>query len=245
MKRIDPTDPRTIRYRFRRKRFKVVEAMIRQVLSVRGEARVLDVGGRANYWAMLDRNLRDRVVITIVNYQSELESHRGKEDDLRLVCKHGDGCNLENYDECSFDISHSNSVIEHVGSYSNMIRFSKETQRVGRGYYMQTPNFWFPLDPHYGVPFVHWLPDALRISLHSSFNLGYARKTSYQEALSRVDHCRMVDKRLIRELFSDGHVFSERYMFMAKSIIAIRWPEGRPPCSGRVPDRNGASSQRQ
>jgi hypothetical protein len=43
---------------------------------------------------------------------------------------------------------------------------ARETVQVGRSYYLQTPNFWFPLEPHYGVPFIHWLPDTALVPCH-------------------------------------------------------------------------------
>jgi len=59
----------------------------------------------------------------------------------------------------SFDFVFSSAVIEHVGSRENQRRFLAECLRVTRGdLFITTPNRWFPVEMHSGLPFVHWLP---------------------------------------------------------------------------------------
>ena len=49
-------------------------------------------------------------------------------------------------------------MIEHVGDAQSQRRFAREVARVGRAYWVQTPNRWFPVEQHLLTPFVHWLP---------------------------------------------------------------------------------------
>jgi 2-polyprenyl-3-methyl-5-hydroxy-6-metoxy-1,4-benzoquinol methylase len=58
----------------------------------------------------------------------------------------------------SFDIVFSNSVIEHVGDAESQQQFAHEIARVGRAYWVQTPNRRFPVEPHLLTPFLHFLP---------------------------------------------------------------------------------------
>ncbi|MEM2045934.1 MAG: class I SAM-dependent methyltransferase, partial [Candidatus Bathyarchaeia archaeon] len=44
----------------------------------------------------------------------------------------------------SFDVVFSNSVIEHVGNYDDQKMCAEEIRRVGKCYFVQTPNFYFP-----------------------------------------------------------------------------------------------------
>lgn len=58
----------------------------------------------------------------------------------------------------SFDIVHSNAVIEHVGPIDAQRRFMEEAIRVGRAGFISTPHRWFPVDSHTNLPLLHWLP---------------------------------------------------------------------------------------
>jgi SAM-dependent methyltransferase len=60
-----------------------------------------------------------------------------------------------------FDLVYCSSVIEHVAP-ALRDAFARELRRVGRGWFVQTPAFSFPLEPHALLPAAHWLPVALR-----------------------------------------------------------------------------------
>jgi SAM-dependent methyltransferase len=59
-----------------------------------------------------------------------------------------------------FDIVFSNAVLEHTGCRSSQAAFLKEMCRVGRRFFVTTPNRWFPIEHHTGLPFLHFLPCA-------------------------------------------------------------------------------------
>jgi len=60
-----------------------------------------------------------------------------------------------------FDLAYCSSVIEHVAPALRE-QFAGELRRVARGWYVQTPAFSFPVEPHALLPAAHWLPPALR-----------------------------------------------------------------------------------
>jgi SAM-dependent methyltransferase len=60
-----------------------------------------------------------------------------------------------------FDLVYCSSVIEHVAP-SRRAAFAAELRRVGRGYFVQTPAYSFPLEPHALLPGAHWLPPRVR-----------------------------------------------------------------------------------
>ena len=57
-----------------------------------------------------------------------------------------------------FDVVFSNAVLEHVGSRRAQAEFVRELCRVGRSFYLTTPNRWFPIEHHTGLPLLHYLP---------------------------------------------------------------------------------------
>lgn len=210
--------------RFRAARFRQVQSMIDHLVARHGTIRVLDAGGRAEYWNMLSPEAADRVHVTILNTSPELADY-STQTATHLAYENvtGDACAMPQYGDGAFHLVHSNSVIEHVGSYSRMIAFADETRRVGQAYYVQTPNFWFPIDPHNAVPLLHWLPDPMRLGMETRFNLGVTRRTDYPGAADRIDHRRMVSQPMMHSLFPDARHSAERFaLIFKKSLIASR-----------------------
>lgn len=62
------------------------------------------------------------------------------------------------FEDKTFDIAYSNAVIEHVGCVANQRAFAAELCRVGRRVFLATPNRWFPVEHHTGIPLLHWAP---------------------------------------------------------------------------------------
>src|SRR3984957_2801010 len=56
-----------------------------------------------------------------------------------------------------FDLVYCSSVIEHVPP-ARRTAFAAEIRRVGRGWFVQTPAYSFPIEPHSLLPGAHWLP---------------------------------------------------------------------------------------
>jgi len=69
----------------------------------------------------------------------------------------GDACNLPLRDKC-VDYIISNAVIEHIPK-ENWPKYAAEIARVAkRGYFICAPDFWYPVEQHYLLPFFHWVP---------------------------------------------------------------------------------------
>lgn len=210
--------------RFRAARFLQVQELIEQLVTRHGDIRVLDAGGRAEYWNLLPPALAEKVQITVLNYADELEDYSGLTGPhVRYENVSGNACAMPQYGDGSFHLVHSNSVIEHVGSYTNMIAFANEVRRVGQAYYVQTPNYWFPVDPHYAFPLLHWLPDPIRINLEMRFNIGLGTRTDFAGAARSLDECRMISQSMMLALFPDAQHSAERFaLVFKKSLIACR-----------------------
>ncbi len=81
-------------------------------------------------------------------------------NDFRLIV--GEGLPLETG---SVDVVVSNHVIEHVGDRSDQLRHLQEIRRVlvpGGRAYLSTPNRWAPVENHFKLPLLGWLPPSQR-----------------------------------------------------------------------------------
>jgi SAM-dependent methyltransferase len=58
----------------------------------------------------------------------------------------------------TFDLVFCSAVLEHVGDQDRQRHFISELMRVGKGFFLTTPNRWFPLEFHTLLPVLHWLP---------------------------------------------------------------------------------------
>ncbi|MGL1255153.1 methyltransferase domain-containing protein, partial [Vibrio parahaemolyticus] len=65
----------------------------------------------------------------------------------------GNATDLSGINDQQFDIVFSNSVIEHLYTWENQEKMAKEVLRVGKYHFIQTPNYWFPIEPHWVFPF--------------------------------------------------------------------------------------------
>ena len=124
----------------------------------------------------------------------------------------------------SYQLVHSNSVVEHVGRFSSMRAFANEARRLAPAYYVQTPYFWFPIDPHWPrMPFFHWMPLSWRQKLLRRFSLGWGGKCrDIDHAMHDLEGTVLLDWSQMRALFPDGRLRVERFFGLPKSMIAER-----------------------
>jgi hypothetical protein len=209
---------------FRRKRDKRLRALIESISAGR-RAHILDLGGSVEYWRRVGvpflRRHASRITV-LNNVESELRLGAGDEDLFETAV--GDACDLTAFRDGEADLVHSNSVVEHVGDWRRMRAFADETRRVGRSYYVQTPNYWFPIDPHYyRAPLFHWMPRPWQASLLIAFPIAHVgRIANWHDAQNVIDGTRLVDRRSLATLFPDATISAERVLGWPKSLIAIR-----------------------
>ena len=207
--------------KLRTKRIAPLLRVIERLSQEYGFVNIIDVGGTEEYWGIVPQGFLEKhnVKITVVNLPETRQSKN--HDSFEFV--HSDGCNLAEFQDNSFHIAHSNSVIEHVGDWSRVIQFSEELKRVAQKHFVQTPNFWFPIEPHCMVPFFDWLPKPIRIWLVMKFSLGnWNKASSIDEAMQTIESARLLTRKMFSALFSDSEILTERFLFLPKSFIAMR-----------------------
>lgn len=208
----DNSDPASLAVKLRTRRF---EFFLRLLESVPAPVRILDVGGTPGFWRTMPGSGRERLHVTLLNLVRELADGAGIESVA------GDATNLSRFGDGEFDVVFSNSVIEHLGSFTNQARMANEARRVGKRYFIQTPNRFFPIEPHFLVPGFQFLPVSVRTWMVSSFDVGwYTRIPDVETARSEVKSIRLLTRADLRRLFPEARVYEERFAGMIKSFVA-------------------------
>ncbi len=198
---------------FRGRRFRWFQRAFR----IRPETRVLDLGGYEYYWSYLEQPPR----VTIVN----LDQTPPRSERFRWVA--ADARALP-FRDGAFDVVFANSIIEHVGDRQSRRQFAREVERVARRYYVQTPNYWFPIEPHLLTPFIHFLPPRLEKRLLRNFTVwGVLVRPTPRGCEEFVDDVRLLDARELRGLFPAARIRRERFLGLTKSLIAVSSDESQ------------------
>lgn len=210
----DARNPRSLASKLRRRRQAFFLSLLAQVpRNPQKPIRLLDVGGNHLYWTTVGMLSADEVEITVLNLDEE------PRPDLRIV--RGDARNMPEFADGSFDIVFSNSVIEHVGTFEDQQAMAREVARVGKRFFVQTPNRYFPIEPHFFFPGFQFLPIALRAWLVRHVDLGFSKRTSdRQEARERVESIQLLSHGNMRRLFPNAEIYHERFAGMTKSFVA-------------------------
>ncbi len=193
---------------FRSRRFR----RLAEAFGITESATVLDIGGAAYYWSFFA--VVPRVVI--VNLKKPESSDR------RFQWVIADARRLPFRDR-AFDLTFANSVVEHIPGQENRIAFAKETERVGRGYYVQTPYRWFPVEPHLYTPLIHYLPKSRQRPLLRNFTVwGILQRPTPQGCDDFLRDIDLLTPRELRSLFPHAQIWKERVFGVLKSIAAVR-----------------------
>jgi SAM-dependent methyltransferase len=136
------------------------------------------------------------------------------------------------FEDGFFDIVYCSSVIEHVtvpkervwavrsgrefsrAADESQRGFAQEVRRLGKRYFVQTPNKWFPIESHTWLPLIGYLPRAWQLPILRISNRVWVKRTSPDWQLLTVTD--------MRTLFPDAVIARERLLGMTKSIMAIK-----------------------
>ncbi|HJP60817.1 MAG TPA: hypothetical protein VJ865_12495, partial [Gemmatimonadaceae bacterium] len=114
------------------------------------------------------------------------------------------------------------SVIEHLGPrFEDQRRMADEVRRVGKRYFVQTPNRYFPIEPHFLTPGFQFLPVPARVWLVTHFNVGwYRRFPDVASARQEVESICLLSRNQVRDLFPEAGIFEEKILGLTKSFVA-------------------------
>jgi len=136
------------------------------------------------------------------------------------------------FEDNFFDIVYCNSTIEHVSvdktqrwhlkdgrefaqkAFERQRKFASEIQRVGKGYFVQTPGKSFIIESHTWLPLIQFLPRPILISTIKWLNKWWIKKTTPDWYLLTTKQMSL--------LFPNAVIHKEKVFFLTKSLIAIK-----------------------
>jgi hypothetical protein len=208
----DVDDSESFANKLRSKRFKLFDELCS---SLPRPLTIIDFGGTVDFWVQRGWVGNSDVHITLVNLHEQPQSYPN------VIPVVGDATNLHQFDSRSFDVAFSNSVIEHLFTFENQTAMGQEVQRVAKSYWVQTPNYWFPIEPHFHVPGWQWMPIWLRVEIIRRYSCGWRGRTpDPKEALKLVSEVSLMTKRQLRQIFPAANIIPERIFGLNKSWIA-------------------------
>ena len=185
---------------------------------------ILDIGGRPDYWENVGVMGVEEIVLLNLDELEFKEFFSNSIDASLFKTRIGDARNLDQYGAKSIDLVHSNSVIEHVGTWGDMMQMARELVRVGRAGWVQTPAWEFPVEPHFHVPFLHWFGRPIACRMLGTSHFPYYRQADIDGRRRFVEDINLVSWREFEALFPSSDIFVERFMLLRKSYIA-HWSE--------------------
>ena len=209
----------SIAYRCRKKRMEIFERFYKeQVLadiSENSNGKILDLGGSFEFWKVMGFKYIDMVSIVLLN----LEKYEAPEECKNISIVIGDATDLSQYGDKQFDVVFSNSVIEHVGGFENQQKMAEEMKRVGKHCFLQTPNKYFVIEPHFLFPFFSIMPLKLKVFCLKKFDMACCpRAKTNEEAFKYAESVRLMTKKELKSLFPGVKIRKEKFFFMTKSF---------------------------
>ncbi len=195
--------------------------LLNKVFRPRPDDRVLDIGASGEVF--LRYTLEDVYPyperITAGGYEfGEVESARRYYPRARYAVF--DGCALP-FPDRSFDLVFSNAVIEHLLGPGRQAQFAREITRVGKSWFVTTPNFWYPFESHSHLPLIQFMPRAMQRE--------YNRLLGTHIPKGTVQELALLSARQLRGLFPTSRVARVRITFWPETLVAYFIDPGRAP----------------
>lgn len=211
----DNRNDQSVATQLRRRRLRLFLDLIQDLPK---PVQVLDVGGTQSSWEMVaDESILQSLQITLLNISDSPVSHPNFSSVL------GDARDMSEFSDHQFEVVFSNSTIEHLGTLEDQRRAAREMMRVAPRFYVQTPNRYFPIEPHFVFPFFQFLPRRMQVLLVRNFQLGWIKRIPDQSAAEKeVASIRLLTLAELQRIFPGGKIWREKYLGLTKSFVVYR-----------------------
>jgi hypothetical protein len=209
--------PRLVAQLEKRARQARFELLVQLLSPLTRPVRILDVGGDIGFWETCDHARLGEIQVTLLNLYVPDHSRPN------FCFQIGDARSMPDFTSDDFDVVMSNSVIGHVGSWCDQERMAGEIKRIGKRYFVQTPNHYFPVDWDTLVPLFHFLPLKVRARLLNLLPIAsIGRIRSYASAVEWASGVRNLTYRELQHLFPQAFIAREKVAGFTKSFMVYK-----------------------
>jgi hypothetical protein len=185
------------------------------------DMKVLDIGGKVDPSGIHGLQLIDsypwKNMISAINLsENDIATIKRTCPEVEAVV--GDACKLP-WPTNHFDIVYSNAVIEHLGSLEKQKKMADEIARVGKRWFICTPNRWYLFEFHMRLPFVTWLPGNTYLRIGRFLSYSHA-EGKYVSGVSRND-LRLLSAKELSSCFPGSRIIKQRITFMPETLIVV------------------------
>lgn len=193
------------------------------------KTKILDLGGGngEHIKGLVDRKYWENIIVADIDKRL-LE--KAKASGLRIYQLNES--DRMPFKDKSFDIVFCNSVLEHITvakeniwnykdgkkffeeSFKRQTRFANEIRRIGKKYFIQTPNRFFPIESHTWFPYLQFFSRNIQIRLIRLLNKFWLKKTQ--------PDWNLLSGKELRALFPNAQIYKERVIGIVKSFMIIK-----------------------
>ena len=195
---------------FRQKRFNL---FLDKLNNLKKPIKILDVGGTQKFWNDMNFISREGVEIVLLNLQEQNTT------DLGFNSIVGSAIDLSKFENKSFDIVFSNSVIEHLYNFENQVKMANEVMRVGKLFFVQCPNKYFLIEPHFNLPYFQFYPFWVKHLIMKYTKLVRGRKYNMDEIHRTHNEIKLLSYIDLSKLFPGARIYKEKIFGFTKSFI--------------------------
>lgn len=183
------------------------------------ELSICDLGGSEHFWDELNIGIaRSKVTIYNISTEETIPLFNTGGERVRFVLYNGNRVPTE---DGHFDLCISNSVTEHIAPEQREA-FAREIMRAGNRIFVQTPAFEFPFEPHFLVPFLHWLPRWLGYRLACVSPWRILARPNIATVREYYFGTSLLTRNELSKLFPGCSILSERFCRLVKSHYVVR-----------------------
>jgi ubiquinone/menaquinone biosynthesis C-methylase UbiE len=207
--------PGSLGNKFRQKRLKSFKEIVKKMEK---PITILDIGGSEIFWKNLNFHNDNNIHIKVLNITDTKTNY----SNIEFIC--GDALDLNMYKDNIFDIVFSNSMIEHLYSKEKQMKVTKDIIRIGRYHYIQTPNKFFFMEPHYLLPYFQFFPRKIKYIILTRTKLSRFKYWEKSMAKQYLEEIRLISEHEMKIFFPDSILLKENFFGLTKSFTAHNFP---------------------